>query len=316
MGNTTGPSVVSLQSRKRRAFTLVELLVVIAIIGLLVALLLPAVQSAREAARRLKCQNNLRQIGLAVQMYGDSLRKFPTGRAGTDQYAVSWGFYLLPYLEERAVYESHQPTQRVDAEANALAMRTPVALFYCPSRRGPNADRDFDDDEGPSLVRGVAAGSDYAANSGTSTRHGMDRNFRPLSRIDRTQVGPIFSFSKISPRQVRDGLSKTLLVGEKHMPPFPTNATPGTEHRLQGDAAFFSGDTRHTIFRRSSAGFPKDANDAYPGQFGSEHASICHFVLLDGHVVPLPFDLEIDVFQMLSAIADGGKIPDGVLPDD
>ncbi len=306
-----------IQRRKRQgAFTLVELLVVIAIIGLLVALLLPAVQSAREAARRLQCQNHLRQIGLAVQLHTDSFRKYPTGRAGTDQFAVSWGFYLLPYLEERAIFESHLPRERVDADGNATAMRTAISVFYCPSRRGPAADRDFDDDENPSRVRGVAAGSDYAANSGTSTRHGMDRNFQPLPRVDRTRVGPIFSFSRISPRQVKDGLSKTLLVGEKHMPPVPVDATPGTEHRLQGDAAFFSGDTRHTIFRRSSAGFPDDPNDPYPGQFGSEHAALCHFVLLDGHIAPLLYDLELNVFQSLSAIADGGNIPDGVLPDD
>ena len=85
---------------RRRGFTLVELLVVIAIIGVLVALLLPAVQAAREAARRNSCVNHLKQIGLAVQNYHDSLGQYPSGREAVDMRAVSWAFNLLPYLEQ------------------------------------------------------------------------------------------------------------------------------------------------------------------------------------------------------------------------
>ena len=90
-----------------RGFTLVELLVVIAIIGILVSLLLPAVQSAREAARRAECKNNLRQLGLALQMYHDVVRKFPPGSLITND-GYSWGasMMLLPYLEQTAAFES------------------------------------------------------------------------------------------------------------------------------------------------------------------------------------------------------------------
>src|SRR6476659_51615 len=90
----------------RTGFTLVELLVVIAIIGILVAFLLPAVQAAREASRRSQCQNNLKQIGLAVQSHLDARRSFPMGRNGFDQFSVSWAFFLLPYMEETTLYNS------------------------------------------------------------------------------------------------------------------------------------------------------------------------------------------------------------------
>ena len=88
----------------RTGFTLVEVLVVIAIIGILVAFLLPAIQAARESARRTQCQNNLKQIGVAVQNHHDTRKQFPMGRNRFDQYAVSWAFFLLPYMEETAVY--------------------------------------------------------------------------------------------------------------------------------------------------------------------------------------------------------------------
>src|SRR6476661_9397727 len=110
----------------RAGFTLVEVLVVIAIIGILVAFLLPAVQAAREASRRSQCQNNLKQIGVAVQNHHDARRAFPMGRNGMNQFAVSWAFFLLPYLEETAIYNSWVPKERVDDDKNSSAMRTPI----------------------------------------------------------------------------------------------------------------------------------------------------------------------------------------------
>jgi hypothetical protein len=283
-----------------------------------VALLLPAVNAAREAARRTQCQNNLRQLALAVELHHNSQRYFPPARvgtrlhpSGTDQYAVSWAFLLLPFLEEQAMHDSLVRDERVDAEVNAKAMRTPVATFFCPSRRGPVADRDFDDDGAPSKVRAVAAAGDYGANSGTSTRHGMPGR----DQLDRTEFGPIYTLSRIKARQVTDGMSKTYVLGEKYLPPTPSDAAAGTEHLRQGDVAFFTGDARHTIVRRSSAGFPENSRDDYPGQFGSAHTGFSHFAFLDGSVHTIEHDIEIDLLKKLSAIGDGGAIPDDVFDD-
>src|SRR4051812_17623314 len=99
---------------KRRAFTLVELLVVIAIIGILVALLLPAIQAAREAARRSQCQNHLKNIGLAIQNYHTAKNRFPKGFVSTGSGAIeawAWSVFLLPYLEEQAIFDQLRPAE-------------------------------------------------------------------------------------------------------------------------------------------------------------------------------------------------------------
>lgn len=299
------------------AFTLVELLVVIAIIGVLVGLLLPAIQSAREAARRTQCQSQLRQLALAVQNYHDVRGHYPSARVGvrqqpqgTDQYAVSWAFLILPYLEQQTIYDAFVPGERVDADVNAVAMRSPVDVFYCPSRREPAADRDFDNDDSPTQTPDAAAGGDYAANSGTSTQHGMPGR----DEFDETEFGPIYTLSKVTARQVTDGLSTTYALGEKYLPPEPTDGDPGLWDLRRGDTALFAGDSRHTVVRRSSAGFP-DPGDDYPGQFGSEHPGVSQFAFLDGSVHTVSHDTEIATLTMLAAIGDGGRLPDGVFED-
>ena len=131
-------------AQRRTGFTLVELLVVIAIIGILVALLLPAIQAAREAARRTQCSNNLKQIGLAVLNLESTLRRYPTGGVapwpkienyssggrpfGPKKQGLSWAFQILPYLEEGPV---HGLTTTVQLQS------TPVSMYSCPSRRPP-----------------------------------------------------------------------------------------------------------------------------------------------------------------------------------
>ncbi len=165
------------QRKLNRGFTLVELLVVIAIIGVLVALLLPAVQSAREAARRTQCANQMRQMSLALQNHESSLKIFPTGgvepwptiedySAGGKPFAapkqgLSWAFQLLPYLEQNAVHNISTTAQLRD---------TPVGLYYCPSRRGPTLRIGANDSQGRWLM-------DYAGLVGAGTRTSVgDRN--------------------------------------------------------------------------------------------------------------------------------------------
>jgi prepilin-type N-terminal cleavage/methylation domain-containing protein/prepilin-type processing-associated H-X9-DG protein len=139
-----------------RAFTLVELLVVIAIIGILVALLLPAIQSAREAARRTQCKNQLKQMGLAMQNHISAQRVFPTGGAkiypfvedyvtngqqplGPDKQGLGWAFQILPYLEEGAI---HGITKQADLQSQT------ISLYVCPSRRSVSAAKSTSNAEG------------------------------------------------------------------------------------------------------------------------------------------------------------------------
>ena len=267
-----------------KGFTLVELLVVIAIIGILVALLLPAVQTAREAARRLQCTNQLKQLGLALQNFESSNRNYPQGRNGTDQFAVSWAYFILPQIEEQSRYDAFDRTKRVDDPANAVTMRGAIAIYNCPSRRAPNSDRDFDDNGGDSLVRGVAIGGDYAANAGLEENTGMEDSDFFHSKIDLTLAGPMFSGSKIRPRQVRDGLSKTIAIGEKHIRPIEDDWSPAQAHRRQGDSCFLCGDSLETVMRGTEDGLAKNKRDDEDEVFGSDHPDTTLFVFLDGHV--------------------------------
>jgi prepilin-type N-terminal cleavage/methylation domain-containing protein/prepilin-type processing-associated H-X9-DG protein len=136
----------AVSARKRNAFTLVELLVVIAIIGILIALLLPAVQAAREAARRSQCMNNLKQVMLSMHNFVSAKNVFPGGGIGPwpaiqdyltspkgqpygpDKQGLSWGFQLLPYLEGQAVH---------DIRTEAQMEQTAISMYYCPSKRRP-----------------------------------------------------------------------------------------------------------------------------------------------------------------------------------
>jgi prepilin-type N-terminal cleavage/methylation domain-containing protein len=187
------------------AFTLVELLVVIAIIGMLVALLLPAVQSAREAARRSQCQNNLKQIGLACLNHVDVHKHLPSGGWGFDWTADanrgygpdqpgSWIYNILEYVEEgnlRSLGKGQATTSAGFKDASIKLHQSPVAIFNCPSRR---AARIYPSPWGPpgaqpiceqpwlaDVARTGVAKSDYAANSGDSIEFAGDNFYRPTS---------------------------------------------------------------------------------------------------------------------------------------
>src|SRR4051812_42487340 len=144
----------------RRAFTLIELLVVIAIIGILVALLLPAVQFAREAARRMKCSNNLKQIGVSLQTFHDTNRQFPPGR---DAWPAPFSTHarLLPYLENSNLQNLIDFTQSTSTGMNVTAAETPIPLFLCPS-----------DSANGRVPGSTYAGCDYVANVGTGINSG------------------------------------------------------------------------------------------------------------------------------------------------
>jgi prepilin-type N-terminal cleavage/methylation domain-containing protein/prepilin-type processing-associated H-X9-DG protein len=298
-------------------FTLVELLVVIAIIGLLIALLLPAIQAARESARRTQCQNNLKQIAVAVQSYHDTKKQFPMGRNRIDQKAVSWAYFLLPQIEEIAVYSAYDRNATVDDLANAKTMRTPIETYACPTRRRAEANRNFDNNDSPPPPEdmGVASLGDYAANAGLQYDTGMlggdNGDITIFGQYHRAEAGPIFSGSRISARQVSDGLSKTLAIGERHIPPVPANTSPEMEHYAIGDTAFIAGDNPHTTFRGSEKGLATGRDDPDKTKFGSEHPSVVQFAYLDGHVEALDKSISVDTLKALSTIGGDEVVPEG-----
>jgi prepilin-type N-terminal cleavage/methylation domain-containing protein/prepilin-type processing-associated H-X9-DG protein len=296
-------------SRTVRGFTLVELLVVIAIIGILVALLLPAIQAAREAARRSECMNHLKQIGVAIQTHHDVKKHFPQGRNGREQESVSWAYFILPQIEEQALYDAFVDGVRVDDNQNAKTMRTPIQIYACPSRRPPAADRNFDNNNQPPVVLAAASLGDYAANAGLEEDTGLeDEDWEdPLTRkvIDISLAGPIYTGSAVNARKVIDGLSKTLAVGEKHIRPVESDWDEEMVHFEQGDTAFLAGDNIFAILRCSEEGLATGPDDDEDEKFGGPHPGVTMFVYLDGHADGLSNDTDVAILKGLSTI--GGE---------
>jgi prepilin-type N-terminal cleavage/methylation domain-containing protein len=300
-GTVTANGVCPLQ----RGFTLVELLVVIAIIGILIALLLPAIHAARESARRSQCTNNLKQIGVAIQTHHDVRKQFPMGRNGRNQFTVSWAFYILPQLEEQPIYDAYDKMKRVDDPINARAMRSPIVTYACPSRRAPAADRNFDNNDAPPAPdkQGVASLGDYAANAGLEEDTGDEQeDYIGPGVIDLSKAGPIFTGSNISDRRVPDGLSKTLAVGEKHIRPIEADWDEAMVHFEQGDTAFLAGDHIFSVLRCTEEGLATGPDDDEEEKFGGPHSGVTLFVFLDGHVERISNEIQIESLEAMSTV--------------
>jgi prepilin-type N-terminal cleavage/methylation domain-containing protein len=219
--------------RRKKAFTLVELLVVIAIIGVLVALLLPAVQAAREAARRLQCSNHLRQIGLAVHQYHLANNSLPIGNIndtagfcpGMDEPAASysvwfgnWLIAILPYMEQASLYDRYDTRFRNDFPQNRAVRETSVPPYLCPNEQdptlleipatGPAAAKSIK--YMPASYRAVSGRSDDGYNYLDSE---MMFEYKSQSRGAIHLVG-VWGFHAEKVAHIRDGTSNTLMIGE------------------------------------------------------------------------------------------------------
>jgi prepilin-type N-terminal cleavage/methylation domain-containing protein/prepilin-type processing-associated H-X9-DG protein len=199
---------MSVSTYARRAFTLVELLVVIAIIGMLVSLLLPAVQSAREAARRTQCTNNLRQLALAAHNFHDTNRKLPSSiRPGglTTAPRIAGLTFLLPYVEQKNVYDAYDQTTNWDSPANLPSTSKGIKSFLCPSSPQP---RILDGNPQPTWIGNLVATGDY------SPTIGVDGRLQAANLVDYAGAGMLPKNAEPRMAEVTDGLSNTILYAE------------------------------------------------------------------------------------------------------
>jgi prepilin-type N-terminal cleavage/methylation domain-containing protein len=246
----------------RRGFTLVELLVVIAIIGVLVALLLPAIQAAREAARRAQCLNNLTQIGKMLHMYHDAIGQFPFG--AVNEEGSLWSYYTMPFIEQANAqklvnlgskngvlipdggdglqwgYQGGAYTRELVAGdkryKNLILCETHFPVYQCPSADfSPRGQYDVSYDNYHVMERQP---SSYIGNASglVMNQNGVELN--TLNKHDRMREldGILFGVSRIKMKQVVDGLSNTLLVGESYHDTFKQLAVGGSEREsIQGN---------------------------------------------------------------------------------
>ncbi len=194
-----------------QGFTLVELLVVIAIIGILIALLLPAVQAAREAARRTQCTNNLKQLALALHNFHDARKSFPPG-GGTDstgQPLWSWSALVLPFIEEQSAQNLIDFDFTYNTTENSTAIKTLLPTYQCPS--APANELLTCCVNLPGVMD--TAETNYAAVA--THRRGPGGSWHPYDyAVDKSGTGVMFDNSKVKMGKITDGTSKTLLVAE------------------------------------------------------------------------------------------------------
>jgi prepilin-type N-terminal cleavage/methylation domain-containing protein/prepilin-type processing-associated H-X9-DG protein len=314
-------------------FTLVELLVVIAIIGVLVALLLPAIQAARESARRSQCSNHLKQIGLAFQNYESSRGTVPPAYLSGIGHAT-WLVLIMPYLEESALYDNAN-SEKIYWGVDPAVVQSQVSIYYCPSRRGPGLSVTGDDSSGCSPhVPGALA--DYALNGGDhqawiywyygNDKNGMARHTHELENVvpgylqgtcPNTTVSRWTGQRKF--KHVTDGLSQTFLVGEKYMHPEYFG------RRDYADNSFFNDNhvnnyvrqagiktSNHNFFIVPSPAYTEDKiqlRSYLTRNYGSSHPSgRCQFAFCDGSVRALDPSIDGVTLGRLANIHDGEVI--------
>ncbi|MCC7419493.1 MAG: DUF1559 domain-containing protein [Planctomycetaceae bacterium] len=278
---------------RRAGFTLIELLVSIAVIAILLALLLPAVQQVREAARRTQCRSNLKQLGLALHNYHDVHKAFPPAWVGQNDYA--WGAFLLPELEQSALFRAIDFRIRPNAPNVLSSSNHPAAvvlpIFVCPSDAAPAKWQNGD------LLMGTAS---YAASYGTGPAVGSMEQ----------PTGVMFENSRIRMADVHDGVSNTIAVGERRWDEPSEDSTGQTVWCAAfGMRSLVAGSAGPRINART--GFSH-------GGFSSEHAGGAHFLVCDGRVLFLSDTIagnpdatvrdEYGLYQKLADRSDGESV--------
>jgi prepilin-type N-terminal cleavage/methylation domain-containing protein len=317
---------------KLSAFTLVELLVVIAIIGILVALLLPAIQAARESARRKQCMNHLKQVGLASQLLLETYKTFPSAGigphpniklrgnavAGPSEQEIGWGFQILPFLEEQAIFNIRPPvpgaTEMTVEEVGQLIGTKFISFYFCPSRRAPVTKSG---EGGGYYLMDYASSVPSNLPEPTKFNYGEYWCANPNGPHDRNLDGSVKCKalgiivraprygSPTKPSQVTDGLSKTMMYGEKFL--------DSTHY----DAEFDDWDDRgwtdgydYDIVRSTSApprpDHPKpDTTDRY--SMGGAHPSGLNVCFGDGAIHFITWDVDPITYNRWGNRRDGNE---------
>ena len=323
-----------MKSPRIRGFTLVELLVVIAIIGILVAMLLPAVQAAREAARRITCTNHVKQLGLGALSHENAHGFLPSGGwywtwSGDpdvgfgERQPGSWVMSILPYIEEGELFDlGGDGSQHITAEQmlhNLTRITTPLSVLHCPSRRpaqrypswalfgepgrGPINSRPVNDD--------LIAKTDYAGNGGSSPVGGWnDPGAVYTLNWDKVPVesnGIFFQRSEVELRDIEGGTAATLLFGEKFVEPCRYETTSWGDHHGMyvnnwDTLRYASDDPNEAPLRDKDLGnceILRDINSCCISRFGSPHRHSMNMVMCDGSVHPIEYDIDPTVYRAL-----------------